>query len=209
MARSGFRFFLKMMINSLLSCVSRVGCWMKPSPETFTNSVTGSLKLIRSLSTMNLSKLNLKTVMQKWAEMGKRGPDRCWASNAGPHCCCRWPDNGRQGQNCCAEGSSDILCEWPDNYQGNVLSLLINKDTPFTTEFIPSLLNGTQVIRTTGYQTKKTLDRGIEKLAEELVTLIPYALWNNRGPGQMMVWLPVLTESTHPLPALLLPFGAK
>jgi DUF1680 family protein len=103
-----------------------------------------------------------------------------------------------------------IYCaEWPDNDQGNVLSLLINKDTPFTTEFIPSLLNGTQVISTTGFQTKKTLDRGIEKLAEVPVTLIPYALWNNRGPGQMMVWLPVLTESTHPLPAPTIAFRSK
>ncbi len=41
-----------------------------------------------------------------------------------------------------------IYCaEWPDNNQGNVLNLLINKDTPFTTEFIPSLLKWH-----TGYQ---------------------------------------------------------
>jgi len=32
-----------------------------------------------------------------------------------------------------------------------------------------------------------------------MVTLIPYSLWNNRGPGQMMVWLPVVPESTSPL----------
>jgi DUF1680 family protein len=95
-----------------------------------------------------------------------------------------------------------IYCaEWPDNNSGNVLNLFIKKDATFTTEFIPSLLEGTQVIKTLGVQTKKTLDGKIETLNEEPVTLIPYALWNNRGAGQMMVWLPVTAESTRPLPA--------
>ena len=95
-----------------------------------------------------------------------------------------------------------IYCaEWPDNNTGNVLDIVINRATPFTTEFVPSLLEGTRIIKTSGFQTKRTLDGKIEKLPEEPVTLIPYALWNNRGPGQMMVWLPVSTEKTLPLPA--------
>ncbi len=103
-----------------------------------------------------------------------------------------------------------IYCaEWPDNNTGNVLNLLISKDAPMTTEFVSGLLEGTQVIRTTGNQTRKRLDGKIEKLAEEKVTLIPYALWNNRGPGQMMVWLPVLTENAHPLPAPTIAFRSR
>jgi DUF1680 family protein len=95
-----------------------------------------------------------------------------------------------------------IYCaEWPDNNTGNVLDIVLNRAKPFTTEFVPSLLEGTQIIKTSGFQTKRTLDGKIEKLPEETVTLIPYALWNNRGPGQMMVWLPVSPEKTHPLPA--------
>lgn len=95
-----------------------------------------------------------------------------------------------------------IYCaEWPDNDSGNVLDFVIKKDAAFTTEFVPALLEGTQVIKTTGFQTKRTLDRKIKMLKEEKFTLIPYALWNNRGPGQMMVWLPVSTQTTHPLPA--------
>lgn len=84
-----------------------------------------------------------------------------------------------------------IYCaEWPDNNTGNVLNLIVSKETEFTTEFVPSLLEGTQVIKTTGSQTKQTLGGRVEMLEEEPLTLIPYALWNNRGPGQMMVWLP-------------------
>ncbi len=103
-----------------------------------------------------------------------------------------------------------IYCaEWPDNIGGNILNLVINKDAPMTTEFVPGLLEGTQVVNTAGWQTKKTVDGKIEKFAEEKITLIPYALWNNRGPGQMMVWLPVSTESARPLPAPTITFRSR
>ncbi len=93
-----------------------------------------------------------------------------------------------------------IYCaEWADNNTGNVLDLLINTDKPFTTEFVPSLLNGTQVIRTTGYLTGVKSGINAGKLPEETVTLIPYALWNNRGPGQMRVWLPVTETAANPV----------
>lgn len=96
-----------------------------------------------------------------------------------------------------------VYCaEWPDNNTGNVLNLVVRKGSEFTTEFIPDLLGGTQIIKTKGIQTKRTQAKEPILLAEEEpVTLIPYALWNNRGPGQMMVWLPVKPESARPLPA--------
>ena len=95
-----------------------------------------------------------------------------------------------------------IYCaEWHDNNSGNVLNVLIKKDAGFTSEFVPSLLEGTQVIKTTGFQMRRTLDGKVEMLKEEPVTMIPYALWNNRGAGQMMVWLPASTHTTRPLAA--------
>jgi uncharacterized protein len=95
-----------------------------------------------------------------------------------------------------------IYCaEWPENNTGNVLDLVVKKDAGFTSEFVPSLLDGIQVIKTTGAETKKNLDGSVTMLNEEPVTLIPYAFWNNRGPGQMEVWIPYSTASTHPLPA--------
>jgi DUF1680 family protein len=100
-----------------------------------------------------------------------------------------------------------IYCaEWPDNIDVNVRSLVIDKETPLTAEFVPTLLGGTEVIKTKGFRTKRTLDGKIESLPEGPVTLIPYALWNNRGPGQMIVWLPVSKESSHPLPAPTIAF---
>jgi DUF1680 family protein len=95
-----------------------------------------------------------------------------------------------------------IFCaEWPDNNSGNVLDLVLDRDAPATTGFRQDLLGGTQVITTTGSGVKKTLDGKLELLPEEPVTMIPYALWNNRGPGQMMVWMPTAPESARPLPA--------
>jgi uncharacterized protein len=103
-----------------------------------------------------------------------------------------------------------IYCaEWPDNNTGNVRDLIINKDTRVTTEFDPSLLGGTQVIKITGEQTKKTLDGKVEILGKEPVKLIPYALWNNRGAGQMIVWFPESPASSHPLPAPTIAYTSK
>lgn len=107
-------------------------------------------------------------------------------------------DNGKMA----VQRGPVIYCaEWPDNNDGKVLNLVIDKESAFSTEFDPELLGGTQIIKTSGCQTKKTLEGRIETSEKEKVTLIPYALWNNRGPGQMMVWLPVTTESARPLPA--------
>ncbi|HOW10403.1 MAG TPA: glycoside hydrolase family 127 protein [Bacteroidales bacterium] len=94
-----------------------------------------------------------------------------------------------------------IYCaEWPDNFEGQVLNLVVGSEPPFTTEYIPALLNGTQVVKTKGKLTRRTLDGKTEVSDEKDVTLIPYALWNNRGPGQMRVWLPVKPESSKLLP---------
>jgi hypothetical protein len=103
-----------------------------------------------------------------------------------------------------------IFCaEWPENGNGNVLNFVIDKNAQATTEFIPLLLGGTQVIRTAGFQTKKELSGIIDSGASESLTLIPYALWNNRGRGQMMVWIPTSKKAARPLPAPTLSFRSR
>lgn len=103
-----------------------------------------------------------------------------------------------------------IYCaEWPDNNNGSVLNLVVKRDAAFTTEFIPEMLGGTQVIKTVGSPSKRSIDGKIDLIDEQPVTLIPYALWNNRGAGQMMVWLPTKAEVSKPLPAPTLAFTSK
>ena len=110
-----------------------------------------------------------------------------------------------------------IYCaEWPDNKTGNVQDLVIKKDAAFTTEFDPSLLDGTQVINTIGIQINKTVNDNVETglrpvstTVDVPVKLIPYALWNNRGAGQMLVWFPTSTPTTRLLPATTNAFRSK
>jgi DUF1680 family protein len=89
--------------------------------------------------------------------------------------------------------------EWPDNNDGKILNLILNRGSGFSSEFKPDLLGGAEVIKTSGHQAKLTIDGQVKMMPDEPVTLIPYALWNNRGPGQMMVWLPVDEKSAKPL----------
>jgi DUF1680 family protein len=85
-----------------------------------------------------------------------------------------------------------IYCaEWPDNNNGNVLDLALNREAQFSEAYVGDLLGGTEVIKTQGHQVRRTPDGKTEILPNETVTFIPYALWNNRGPGQMRVWIPL------------------
>jgi len=94
-----------------------------------------------------------------------------------------------------------IYCaEWPDN-DGNFFSMVIQDNAPFKTEYDPALLGGIQVIKTSGTETKRTLDRKVDLLGDKPFVMIPYAYWNNRGPGKMRVWLPSSVNTTNPLPA--------
>jgi DUF1680 family protein len=88
-----------------------------------------------------------------------------------------------------------IFCaEWPDNGTDDVLNLIVNGKSPLTSEFVPSLLGGTEIIKTKGYIERNNHDEGPAVMTDTIITLIPYALWNNRGPGQMRVWLPVTQD---------------
>jgi hypothetical protein len=103
-----------------------------------------------------------------------------------------------------------IYCaEWPDSNDGKVLNLVIDSGSAFSSDFASDLLGGIRIIKTSGNPTRKTLDGGIEILEKNPVTLIPYAFWNNRGSGQMMVWLPTTPESTKPSPAPSIAFRSN
>ncbi len=103
-----------------------------------------------------------------------------------------------------------IYCvEWPDNNKGNVLNLVLKKERGFTSRYTTDLLGGTQIIKARGSQTVRTVEGDIRMLDEEVITLIPYALWNNRGPGQMTVWLPVTPGAAKPLPAPSIAFMSR
>jgi len=59
---------------------------------------------------------------------------------------------------------------------GSLKDVALPLDTPLTSTFRPDLLNGVHVI--TG------------KVGDRTITAIPYYAWNNRGKGEMAVWVP-------------------
>jgi len=59
---------------------------------------------------------------------------------------------------------------------GSVKDLKIPLETSLTAAFRSDMLNGVDVI--TG------------KVGDRTVTAIPYYAWNNRGKGEMAVWVP-------------------
>jgi uncharacterized protein len=94
-----------------------------------------------------------------------------------------------------------VYCaEFPDNRDGHILNLLFSKNSLTNASFKPGLLNGVQVVSTSAVGlTKDKNEQLIEGEAGSAI-LIPYYAWSNRGPGEMMVWLPVNTENARPLP---------
>ena len=91
--------------------------------------------------------------------------------------------------------------EWPDNNNGNVLSLMFDKTPVLESSFNHEMLNGVELIKTQAREVTRGIDSTFSYSDAIPVTLIPYYSWNNRGAGEMMVWLPTNEKSVYPQPA--------
>lgn len=83
-----------------------------------------------------------------------------------------------------------VFCvEHPDN-SGKAFNVFVPDNAILRTEFDTKILGGTQVIKA-DVPVVSVSDDGMEiKTEVKTITAIPYFLWNNRGQGQMQVWLP-------------------
>src|SRR6185295_2766449 len=92
-----------------------------------------------------------------------------------------------------------FAAEWPDNPGGHVRNLMLPDGAALTTEFRPDLLKGVQVIKARAialaYDEQGTVNR-----REQDLLAIPYYAWANRGPGEMLVWLPNRETAARPQP---------
>ncbi len=98
--------------------------------------------------------------------------------------------NEDRGRYAIQKGPLIYCLEWPDN--DNIFDLLLDQKPVFTTGSEPGLLDGTEVIRTKGYKAETDVDGNMTVVDTAELTLIPYHLWNNRGKGDMRVWIPHL-----------------
>lgn len=86
-----------------------------------------------------------------------------------------------------------FAAEWADNEDGRALNVFLeDEDVATVTGFEPGLLGGTQTISVEGKAERSYSEEGFILQMPASIKMIPYHLWNNRGPGEMRVWIPVI-----------------
>ncbi|UII26179.1 glycoside hydrolase family 127 protein [Fulvivirga maritima] len=106
-----------------------------------------------------------------------------------------------KGKMAIQRGPIVYAAEWPDAEGGKVLNLIFDEKQEFTSAYEADKLGGVVVVKAKAKAAKAKLEGGIEYSEEQEIELIPYYTWNNRGAGEMMVWLPVNESSVRPLPS--------
>jgi len=95
-----------------------------------------------------------------------------------------------------------IYClEGVDNKDSLVQNIVVDKATPLQVSYNTGLLNGINVITTSGQGTKRQLNTNALLTAQQTVKAIPYYAWDNRGSGEMEVWVPFTQSVSRPQPA--------
>ncbi|MCK4343865.1 MAG: glycoside hydrolase family 127 protein [Bacteroidales bacterium] len=95
-----------------------------------------------------------------------------------------------------------IFCAEGKNVEdGHVMNLILDPESQMGTRFEEDLLNGVQVVTIKAGSAKQNLEKEIIVEGPREIKLIPYHVWANRGPAEMIVWLPVTIEVSHPTPA--------
>jgi hypothetical protein len=95
-----------------------------------------------------------------------------------------------------------VYClEAPDNKDSLVQNILVKKDAPVQSAYKENMLNGITVLSMQGVSTKRQLNTEELLKTEQEVVAIPYYSWANRGPGEMIVWIPYEESAAKPKPA--------
>lgn len=94
-----------------------------------------------------------------------------------------------------------VYCiEASDSPTGQVRNLIVDPKSPIQTQFRSDLLGGVQVL--TFQASEVALDQDDRRVVTSTVkvTAIPYSTWCNRGPNEMVVWLPTQKEDAFVRP---------
>ncbi len=78
----------------------------------------------------------------------------------------------------------------------NIKKIVSVRSTGFTTQFEPDLLNGIQTIDFFVHSLFEEPDGSVKMdRTKHKIKAIPYYVWANRGPGDMLVWIPYKKKS--------------
>ncbi len=95
-----------------------------------------------------------------------------------------------------------VYClEGPDNKDSAVQNIVVDKSAAIAAVNKPGLLNGVTVLEMKGSSTKRQLNSDQLISSDQTVTAIPYYSWANRGPSDMVVWIPYEASAAKPKPA--------
>lgn len=93
-----------------------------------------------------------------------------------------------------------VYCaEWPDN-QGKTSNLIVPKNSSFTTEFKPELLQGVTVINGEAIAIHTNSETNTVASGKQKFVAIPYYAWAHRGKGEMAVWFPTNVSDIDIIP---------
>ena len=104
-----------------------------------------------------------------------------------------------QGRVALQRGPLVYAAEWPESPDGHVRNLLLPDDAPLTSAFRADLLGGVEVVEAKAVALSRDAHGQVTRRERKLVA-IPYFAWANRGPGEMLVWLPDREASARPQP---------
>ena len=95
-----------------------------------------------------------------------------------------------------------VYCLEAVDNDGDVFNLALPRDAQLEAEFKPDLLGGVVVLKGQGVATEKTDWTDTLYLPESNrrsvpFTAVPYAVWDNRQAGQMVVWIPESSASAN------------
>jgi DUF1680 family protein len=87
-----------------------------------------------------------------------------------------------------------VYCVEGVDSDGRARSLALPKDARLTATFDKDLLGGVVKVQGEGLAVTGAGDEGKRKTAPAAFTAVPYAVWDNRKPGPLVVWLPESPE---------------
>lgn len=106
-----------------------------------------------------------------------------------------------QGRFALQRGPLVFCLEGPDHADKVVQNIVVPQQASLKESFDPQLLNGVLLLNGTGSATTRQLNSDELLKKEQPVKAIPYYSWNNRGSGEMVVWIPYVEGAARPKPA--------
>jgi hypothetical protein len=103
-----------------------------------------------------------------------------------------------------------VYClEGPDYKDSTVQSIVVDKNAVIGSSYEDTLLSGVTVLTTLGSSSARQPKSDEVVTTPETVRAIPYYAWNNRGAGEMEVWVPYEASAARPKPAATIASGSR